>query len=164
MKKIWKILSIVLILIWMGFIYFLSDMPAQESNNKSKAMIQKVVEKEVEAQKKENTEEENKKQIQRVVNKLNAPLRKVVHAVVYIVLALLIGVACKIYNSKKWMYISFPIVISFLYACTDELHQRFVSERSGKVSDILIDTCGAVIGMLILQVVIVIKNKIKKDK
>ena len=162
MKIFWKILLVLLILVWMGFIYFLSSVPGQESNIKSKAMIQKAIEKEV--GKKEVTEEEHQKQVQKLVNKINAPLRKVVHAVVYIILAILIGVACKVYGSKKWMYISFPIVLSFLYACTDEIHQRYVVGRSGKVSDVVIDTCGAIIGLVILQVCIVIKNKIKEQK
>ena len=162
MKIFWKILLVLLILVWMGLIYFLSSVPGQESNIKSKAMIQKAIEKEVGVGKKEVTEEEHQKQVQRLVNKINAPLRKVVHAVVYVILSILIGIACKVYGSKKWMYISFPVMIAFLYACTDEIHQRYVVGRSGKVSDVLIDTCGAVIGLLILQAFCVIKNKLKK--
>ena len=42
---------------------------------------------------------------------------------------------------------------SFLYACTDELHQLFVSGRSGQFTDVLIDTLGALFGCLLLLMI-----------
>ena len=41
------------------------------------------------------------------------------------------------------------IVLTALYASTDEFHQLFVPGRSGQVRDVLIDSCGAAIGVLI---------------
>ena len=38
---------------------------------------------------------------------------------------------------------------SFLYACTDEWHQTFVPGRAGRFTDVLIDSCGALIGVLL---------------
>lgn len=35
----------------------------------------------------------------------------------------------------------------FLYAASDEIHQLFVSERSGNVLDVLLDFCGALVGI-----------------
>jgi VanZ family protein len=34
----------------------------------------------------------------------------------------------------------------FLFACTDEIHQRFVPGRDGRFQDVLIDTVGASVG------------------
>ena len=42
------------------------------------------------------------------------------------------------------------ILSSFLYACTDEIHQLFVPGRSGQFTDVLVDTFGASFGCLIL--------------
>lgn len=39
--------------------------------------------------------------------------------------------------------------ICFLYACSDELHQYFVPKRSCAFTDVIIDTSGAVIGIII---------------
>lgn len=39
---------------------------------------------------------------------------------------------------------------SFLYACTDEWHQTFVSGRAGRFSDVLIDSSGALLGVLMI--------------
>jgi VanZ family protein len=35
----------------------------------------------------------------------------------------------------------------FLYAASDEFHQRFVPTRTPLVSDVLIDTCGGAAGL-----------------
>mgnify|MGYP001948405098 CR=1 FL=1 len=39
------------------------------------------------------------------------------------------------------------IFLAFLYACSDEVHQLFVAGRSGQVSDVLLDTIGASVGV-----------------
>ena len=42
------------------------------------------------------------------------------------------------------------ILSSFLYACTDEIHQLFVPGRSGQFTDVLVDALGAFCGCLLL--------------
>ena len=42
------------------------------------------------------------------------------------------------------------VVFCALYAATDEWHQRFVPGRSGQLSDILVDTGGALFGILLV--------------
>ena len=44
------------------------------------------------------------------------------------------------------------LLISMLYACPDEFHQHFVPGRSCEVRDVLIDTAGALIGILVLGI------------
>lgn len=46
-------------------------------------------------------------------------------------------------NHSAWV----SALCTFLYACSDELHQRFVSDRSGQFTDVLIDSIGAVIAV-----------------
>lgn len=53
------------------------------------------------------------------------------------------------------------ILLSFLYACTDELHQIFVPGRSAQFRDILIDTLGASFGATITYLIIKLFAKIK---
>lgn len=53
-----------------------------------------------------------------------------------------------------------PIFFSFLYACTDEVHQIFVPGRSAQFRDILIDTLGASFGILITYLIIKLFAKI----
>lgn len=43
----------------------------------------------------------------------------------------------------------YAFFLTALYACTDELHQLFISERSGTIADVLLDCCGAAAGLSI---------------
>ncbi len=43
---------------------------------------------------------------------------------------------------------------SAFYACTDEFHQRFVPGRTGQLRDVLIDSSGAVFGILAAFIVV----------
>jgi VanZ family protein len=50
---------------------------------------------------------------------------------------------------KKIIWLSFCLTV--LYALSDELHQTFVSGRSGRFFDIGIDTLGALFGLIIVK-------------
>ena len=40
------------------------------------------------------------------------------------------------------------LLLAFLYAASDEFHQTFIPKRTGLVTDVLIDTSGALFGLL----------------
>jgi VanZ family protein len=50
----------------------------------------------------------------------------------------------------SWREANLSIMLVALYAATDEFHQHFVPSREGKFSDVLIDTIGAICGILLL--------------
>lgn len=56
------------------------------------------------------------------------------------------------------------IIFTFLYACTDEFHQLFVPGREGKFLDVMIDTCGATAGVLVLTFLIYLFEKNKRKR
>ena len=68
-------------------------------------------------------------------------------------------------NSVKYP-LAMSIFLSFLYACTDEIHQIFVPGRSAQFRDVLIDTLGASFGATItyLTIKLFIKIKAHSDK
>lgn len=76
-------------------------------------------------------------------------VRKAAHISAYFVLGILLFNLLKEYDLgvKKMIFIS--IAIAMLYACTDEVHQMYVPGRSGEVRDVLIDTAGAAIGVVV---------------
>ena len=53
------------------------------------------------------------------------------------------------------------ITLSFLYACTDEIHQIFVPGRSAQFRDVLIDTLGAIFGCLLIHALLTLFTKLK---
>lgn len=58
--------------------------------------------------------------------------------------------------------LAMSILLSFLYACTDEIHQIFVPGRSAQFRDVLIDTLGASFGTLIAYLIVKLITKIKE--
>lgn len=53
----------------------------------------------------------------------------------------------------RWKNGLTAICTAVIYAATDEIHQLFVSGRSGRITDVLIDGCGAVAGTLIILLI-----------
>ncbi len=78
-------------------------------------------------------------------------VRKCAHLGEYAVLALLLFRAAILTNLKRSLAI---LYVSVLVAClfvatTDEFHQTFVASRSALATDIMIDSGGAILGLLI---------------
>ena len=48
----------------------------------------------------------------------------------------------------------FSILIAYLYAVSDEIHQYFVPGRNSRFTDTLIDLAGILIGSLVLKIVL----------
>lgn len=155
-------MSWIFVILWAGLIFFMSSMDTNESNGKSKIIINDVVEKSVETTNvlgiTDKHPTENK--MEQVIEKLNYPLRKAAHASEYFIFTILILIALinsGVKGNKKFII---ALVICFIYACTDEYHQTFVNGRTGQFSDTLIDTIGGIIGCSI----IVLKNKFVKKR
>lgn len=60
---------------------------------------------------------------------------------------------------KKRMFIS--IIIGFLYAISDEIHQSFIPNRSARAIDVFLDTLGATNGVLIIAIIVFIYKHYK---
>jgi VanZ family protein len=79
-------------------------------------------------------------------------LRKLAHITEYLILTFLLYRAFKrSFDLSTSSLIFWPSVLSFLYAISDEIHQRFVPTRSGNLEDILIDAAGIVLFYIILK-------------
>ena len=65
--------------------------------------------------------------------------------------------------NRHFKKILLPIIFSFLYACTDEIHQIFVPGRSSQFRDILIDTLGASFGCLLIHTLLTLFTKLKSN-
>jgi VanZ family protein len=81
----------------------------------------------------------------RIVNGwMDFPLRKIAHFLVYAVLARLLTRAFTGSTFLSWKKIfAWSLVLSMLYACSDEVHQGYVNGRHASVRDVLIDTAGS---------------------
>ena len=73
-------------------------------------------------------------------------LRKVAHFTEFAMLGMLFSWLFGMLQKKKF----WPFLCGFLTACTDETIQRFVPDRGPSVWDVLLDTSGVLVGMLVL--------------
>ena len=81
--------------------------------------------------------------------------RKCAHVTEYAFCAILIWRAVRQHGRQdrrpwNWHEAKWALAIVFAYACTDELHQRFVPGRQGTFHDVLLDTLGGMFGLLVL--------------
>ena len=80
-------------------------------------------------------------------------VRKTAHFTEYAILGILFYLLYRqILPQKNGLrLVVLAILSSFLYACTDEIHQLFVPGRSGQFTDVLVDTLGASFGCTVLS-------------
>lgn len=90
-------------------------------------------------------------------------VRKTAHFTEYAVLGALFYLNIMQHHKPNQPHkkILLPILFSFLYAITDEIHQIFVPGRSAQLRDVLIDTLGASFGAIITYLIIKLFTKIK---
>lgn len=135
-----KVIKIILVLLWMVMIFLLSNEEAVKSSKKSDGLIIKSVElftgKSLSDQEKE-----------KVLKYLVFPVRKCAHLSLYLILGILVISLLREYMVINTKLVLLSLLICFLYACSDEIHQLFVPGRSGEVRDVLIDTLGAGLGV-----------------
>lgn len=88
-------------------------------------------------------------------------IRKVAHFTLYAILGTCIFTYLrhKYYFESRAIYFILALVSTFIYACTDEFHQTFVAGRGGSFIDVLIDSAGCILALVINVVVISILEK-----
>lgn len=92
-------------------------------------------------------------------------IRKAAHITEYAILSITIAYALYAYGRRRWKLILWSEVVSIIYAITDEFHQLFIPGRSGQITDVFIDGCGAFIGCFIFIIISnLITRKIKTLK
>jgi len=79
-------------------------------------------------------------------------LRKIAHITEYFILTFLLYRAFKgTFALSSVSLIFWPVLLSFIYAISDEIHQRFIPTRSGNLGDVLIDFLGIFSFCLLLK-------------
>lgn len=138
----YKILSCIFIVVWMGLIFKLSSQPAVQSGQLSGKVTNiniKAIEKV-----KPNTKFD--------IAEFNHMVRKNAHFFIYLVLGVLTISALRVNGISGYRHVIFTLLICILYASSDEIHQIFVPGRSAQIKDIFIDSAGAGVGILVYSI------------
>lgn len=90
----------------------------------------------------------------RWINNINTIVRKLAHIFLFFVLAVFILILAKLkYKVLRPKHNVIAILICFIYGSLDEIYQLFVFGRSSKFSDVLIDTFGACLGVIVVNII-----------
>jgi VanZ family protein len=102
------------------------------------------------------------------VEKIHHLLRKCGHLTEYAILALLLWRALHSTPTRlpawSWPKVGGTVLLVFLYAATDEFHQRYVATRTPHVTDVLIDTAGGSLALLLLWFGRHLRNRPRKTE
>ena len=132
-----KVLSIILVILWMMLIFNFSKDNGNESTSLTNEVISTVVTTFTDIEK-------NSKEMDEILDVTFIPVRKCAHFFVYFCLGLLVMNALYICGvSRKTLIIS--SVICILFALSDEFHQTFVDGRAGSLVDALLDSSASLI-------------------
>lgn len=139
-----RFLYLIPVVIWMIFIFYMSGKTGQESSGQSgkiSLFITNLLEK---------VRQDSPQEMQNLQDILELVIRKTAHMTEYAILFLLSYLAMvKISMSQSRFYNrSIAVLISLLYACSDEMHQLLVPGRSGKMIDVGIDMAGVLIVLI----------------
>lgn len=163
-RRWWSLAAALGIFLWMLVIFCFSAQPDTESAEVSGRVTYRIVEGVNDALHLELTE----KQITERAEAIELPVRKMAHMTEYAVLAVLFLAAVHWGDERKRRGRLFccaaALGLAVLYACSDEFHQRFVPGRAGRVTDVLIDACGAFLGLLVVFLFANCYNRKKKKK
>lgn len=125
---------------WMALIFYLSHQPAGVSSGISSSLARQLFD-----------------VVAPIVpvefETIHTLLRKNAHFLAYFVLAILLVRALRKSGAGFTRAIIWAFVGSSLYAVTDEVHQLFISGRSGELRDVLIDSAGAATGLFVYGIV-----------
>ena len=147
MKKI----NIILLIIWMIVIFMFSQDSAVSSTEKSDTIASKIVNIISDVTHNDN--------IEYYIDSIIVLVRKTAHFLEYLILGVLFINVVKDYKSLTLGVYIFSVVFCMLYASSDEIHQLFISDRSGRIFDVFIDTMGSITGISLFYL---IKNRKSK--
>lgn len=82
---------------------------------------------------------------------LNYLLKKTAHFLEYAILGILWYRFFNLYPETRRFKMGLSILVSVLYAISDEYHQSFVPGRQPKTQDVVIDTLGVILGLYLYR-------------
>ena len=134
-----KLILWILIFVWMITIFMFSAQNGDESSELSQGFLRTFILRFTP----DNISED-------IVNMMEYIIRKCAHMTEYAVFGILVFYQIILFRlfELEWNRLVMAVICGMIYASTDEIHQLFVGGRSGRFTDVLIDTAGGFIGIM----------------
>lgn len=143
-----RIIGLV-ILIWMGLIFWFSSRTGVQSGQSSIPITTAL----------SNLIQQGEKIDYSIFWQIEFYVRKSAHFILYGVLGFLCAVYFNHFRVSNKIKFLAATVLTSLYGMTDEIHQLFVPGRAGKLYDVLVDTLGGILGAAVVVIFIYLKSK-----
>ena len=154
MKK--RVILLVLIFLNLGVIFFFSHQTSEVSGKLSSGITSQI--------KVHTPHYAEKTQAQQKVvhTQVQYAIRGLAHGCLFFSLGVLSLLLWKTFSCKWYVMIMSNVLLGFLVALSDEIHQLFVPGRSFGWDDILYDSIGFLTGMVIVMLFTLINRLYKK--
>ena len=149
LRMILKPLSFIPPILMMYLIFNFSAQDGTTSGNLSYKVSEIIIETANEAFELNWTEQEQSYYIDRI----HYPVRKLAHMTEYFLLAVSVSFPLYVYRVRGIWLLLLAGTICVGFACLDEYHQSFVAGRSPSKRDVMIDSIGIAIGVILVQIV-----------
>ena len=158
--RVWSTIAGVLAVVWMCVIFAFSAQTKEESSAVSVGFSYRMV----------NTTglflhlNLDEEQLREIAGAIEHFVRKGAHMTEYAILAVLLYVWIGRWQISRFRKACMSAALTAFYACSDEFHQLFVAGRAGRVSDVLVDSAGAVLGLALFLFISTCVNKVVKSQ
>lgn len=160
LKKV-KMFRIIFIILFIGVLFAIFEFSSQDATS-SRALSRKVTE--ILVSNDASIQAKSPQEKEKIIKTLNAKVRKAAHFCIYTALGMLlmiIFITVKM-DGKKRVIIS--LLIGVIYASSDEIHQIFVPGRGPQITDVIIDSSGVLVGIIIVLLFSKVYKSIKDRK
>lgn len=129
-------------MLWLGIIFYLSSQDGTASSSSSGVFVDFL-----------------SPYVPLTSETLTVVLRKSAHVFKYFILGLLVFNVLRYYTSNIKKIITYSMIFAIIYAISDEIHQSFVPGRSPELTDVLLDTLGASLGVALYWYIVRIRSR-----
>lgn len=144
-----KIITIILIIAWMTLVFYFSNQVSDESSKLSGGITRAILNF-------FNILEGKTLEQQSAIETI---IRKLAHYSIYALGGILILLHVNLYKIKTNKKVIISWLIGTAYAITDEIHQLFISGRSGEIRDVCIDSLGVITGIIIFLIILICRER-----
>ena len=85
-------------------------------------------------------------------------IRKLAHFTIFAIIGFCVSMFIGSYDMNKIISTLLSFTLTTGYACVDEYIQTFIPGRNGSINDVMIDTFGVIIGIVLYNIIIYFIN------
>lgn len=146
------IISLAVLIVWLGVMLFLSSQNGTETENTSSFLAKWIA----------NMIYDNPRQWQ--ITPIDSAFRKAAHVVIYAVFGGILYSLSSCFELKAWRKFGICTAIVVLVSVLDELHKLPIDGRHFDIPDVFLNIVGGVVILLIITIVNIIKHSHSKKK